>query len=193
MATVTLKKLVVAGLLMIAATGCQSVVPVTGPFEVDNAYEVTLNKTWAAYPRDGRTRLRNLTIDGTALNSLTFAGSLDDGHALIKTYDRKKLLPKFDSTMSLLETVEFIRDSLEYGGLQDAAVDNVRPATFGSLDGARFDITGATELGLYMSGIGQVAIEEGRLHLIVYTAPSEYYFGLHEDEVNAILDSVRLM
>ena len=173
--------------------GCQSIVAVDGPFEIDRAYRVTLGEPWTAYPRDGKTRLRTLTIDGTALNSLTFAGALEDGHSLIKTYDREKLMPKYRSSMSLTEAVEFIRDSLAYGGLQDAEMTYVRPAKFGSLDGAQFDFAGATELGLKMSGVGKVAQEDGKLHLIVYTAPTEYYFGLHEAEVNAILDSVELM
>jgi len=180
-------------LLLTGMAGCVGITPVTGPFEVDGAYRVTLGETWSAYPRDSRTKLRNLTMDGEALNSLTFAASLEDGHTLIKTYDRHRLLPVYRSDMSQTEVVEFIRDSLSVGGMADATITSLRPEPFGSLDGVRFDVKGATQRGLNMSGTGKAAIENGKLHLIIYTAPTEYYFGLHEYELNEILASIELM
>lgn len=178
---------------LVSLVACTGITAVTGPFEVDGGYKVQLGETWSAFPKDSRTKLRNLTIDGTSLNSLTFAASLKDGHMLIKTYDREKLIPKYRSDMTMTEIVEFIRDSLSAGGMNDAMITTVRPDRFGSIDGVRFDISGATERGLLMSGTGKAAIENGQLHLIVYTAPTEYYYGLHKEEVNAILDSVELL
>ncbi|GGD02720.1 hypothetical protein GCM10011342_09620 [Aquisalinus flavus] len=182
-----------AGLLVTAMAGCVGITPVTGPLDVDGAYRITLGETWSAYPRDTRTKLRNLTIDGDALNSLTFAASLEDGHTLIKTYDRERLLPVYRSDMSQTEVVEFIRDSLSVGGMADATITSLRPEPFGPLEGVRFDVTGATQRGLNMSGTGKAAIEDGKLHLIIYTAPTEYYFELHEYEVNEILGSIELL
>lgn len=179
-----------AAFVMSACAGIQPAKP--GPFVVDGEYRVTLGETWTAYPRDRRTQLRTLTIDGKALNSLSFAASLDDGHMLIHTYARDKLIPRYRADMTMTEIVAFVRDSLSVGGMNDARLVAVRPEMFGTLDGVRFDIEGATQRGLKMSGTGKAAKEDGKLHLIVYTAPSEYYFSLHEEEVEAILDSVTL-
>ena len=192
MMRLTVKGLV-ASLLLAAMAGCVGITPVTGPLDVDGAYRITLGETWSAYPRDSRTKLRNLTIDGEALNSLTFAASLEDGHTLIKTYDRQRLLPVYRSDMSQTEVVEFIRDSLSAGGMADATITSLRPEPFGTLNGVRFDVRGATQRGLNMSGTGKAAIEDGKLHLIIYTAPTEYYFGLYEYEVEEILASVELL
>ncbi|NHK27539.1 hypothetical protein FF098_006450 [Parvularcula flava] len=188
-----IRKSLLTVLLLVAMSGCVGLMPVKGPLDVDGAYRITLGETWSAYPRDSRTKLRNLTIDGEALNSLTFAASLEDGHTLIRTYDRQRLLPVYRSDMSQTEVVEFIRDSLSVGGMADATITSLRPEPFGALEGVRFDVKGATQRGLNMSGTGKAAIEDGKLHLIIYTAPTEYYFGLHEYEVNEILASIELL
>lgn len=181
-------------MLLVFTSGCVGITAVgPGPFEIKEAYQVQLGKTWTAYPRGESIRVQSLTIDGLTLNALRFGADLEDGQALIKTTDREQLIPVFRADMLPVEIAEFVQDTLTYAGLRDVELVNLRPEKFGTLDGLRADMTGAQVNGLKLSGTVKAAIEEEKLHLIFYYAPSEYYHGLHKDEVDQILASVKLL
>jgi hypothetical protein len=177
-----------------AMAACSSIAAVEpGPFQVGKAYQFNVNQTWSAFPKNTRTKLQSLTIDGIALNSLTVGSSIEDGKPLLYSTDREKIIPLFRSDMSDSEVVEFIADSLRYGGAKDVETSNLRPESFGTLNGIAFDLTSSTASGLNLSGMGKAAIEDGKLHLIIYSAPTEYYFGLHKEEAEKILASITLL
>ncbi len=174
-----------------ACVGIQTVGP--GPFDVQKTMQVTVGKEWTKYPFEPKTGLQGLTIDGVSLNSLTFGVNIKDGKALIYSSDPKTLVPRFRSDMTDSEAVEYIKDSLIYSGMKNVSLANLRPETFGIATGVRFDIAADTERGLNMSGTGKTVIHNGVLQLILYIAPTEYYYDLHIEEVNEILKSATLL
>ena len=188
------RQILIILVFLVGLAGCTGI-ELTGPgsFDVQKSYQVSLGKPWSAYPYESRTHIQELTIDGMALNALSFASDVKDGDALIYSADPKKLIPRFRSDMSESEVIEFIKDTLAYNGLENVEVSDIRPESFGTLSGIRFDMSAATQRGLNLLGTCKAAIEDGRLHFILFTAPSEHYYGLHIDEVNTILDSVRLL
>lgn len=188
-----LNRLFLAVLLMAGLSACVSVEGVgPGPYTYNKKVTVDLGKTWTAWPRDGRTDMQALSIDGVALNELLFADEIRDGDSLIYIQAREKIVPKFRSDMSAPEIAEFVADSLSYASYQNVETQNLRPDDFGSVDGLRFDLKADTTAGLNMLGTAKAGVRAGELLLILYLAPAEYYYDLHEAEVERILASVRL-
>lgn len=188
--------LILVSVMALLLSACGTVAAVKpGPFEPYKELRVTLGETWTAYPMASRTKLRNLTIDGLTLNQLSFAGPIEDGESLIVTSrgDKEKLVPKFRSDMGEFELIEFVTDSLMAVGLENLKTRDVRAEPFGTLSGVRFDFGGSAASGLNYAGTAKLAVNDGKLHLILYYAPAEYYFGLHKAEVEKILRSVTLI
>lgn len=183
--------------MVFVLVGCVGIAPVgPGTFQVKDGkggYQVTLGETWTAYPLESAIRLQALTIDGLGLNVLRFGVAIEDGQALIRSSDPQKLIPRFRADMSPGEVAEFLRDTLIYVGLKDVTLSSLRPETFGGREGLRADMRAAQAGGLALSGMIKAAIVEETLYLVLYYAPSEYYYGLHKDEVDRILSSIKLL
>lgn len=188
-------RLITSVVLMLTVAACASsnlVQP--GPYAPSKRIEIDVSTPWTAYPYNTRTKTRVLTIDGTLLNQLTFITGIKDGDSIVPTRigDREKLVPKFRSDMGDFEIAELLVDSLTVVGMVDVTPSNVRPEAFGALDGVRVDFTGALASGLLYTGSVKAAVEGDELHAVYYYAPTEYYYGLHKDEVDAVFASVRL-
>ena len=176
------------------ATACTSISAVApGPFVFDKAIGVEVGKTWTSYPRTSRTKSQRLTIDGLPLGEMLFSAKLKSGQALIYTTDREKILPVFRDDMLPGELAEFVLDSLSYSGMQQTKLTELRPDRFGVDEAVRFTFSGASANGLNYSGVSKVAVINDTLYLILFYAPSEYYYGLHEQEVQQILDSAKVL
>lgn len=182
-----------ASLVLLAA--CETIVAVEpGSFEPNKSFSVDVGKTWTAYPPAARTQSRTLTVDGTLLNSLVFSDSIGDGGSLLPVArgDKERLIPTFRADMTEFEIAEFISDSLAVAGFVNVTTENLRPDMFDQLEGLRLDFTGAQASGLEFKGTAKAAVQDDRLLLILYYAPAEYYYGLHAEEVERIMQSASL-
>jgi len=189
---------VAAALLAVALTlaGCETVQDApAGDYKVGAAYEVTLTRQWSDISAIMKARPRNihlLSVDGPLLNRLYLSEGLKDGDFLVKPEDETKPTPTYHAGMSITEEVEFVANSVAALSYERVETTNLRPSSFGGLDGVRFDITAETKEGLDISGTGLVADRGGRLFVIVYLAPSEHYYAEGLPEVESIMKSVRL-
>jgi hypothetical protein len=183
---------VIALVSLSACVGVTAVGP--GPVEIGKSYRISTGEIWSKYPPQARTNtVAFMTIDGTMLNTLSFVDGLQPGQSIIYTSDRDKLIPKYRVDMSASELVDFVLDSYAVQGLANGKMTDLRPEKFGPLDGYRFDFTGAYNSGLELTGTGKIAQQGENLHIILFYAPSEYYYGLRKDEVDGILASVSLL
>ena len=66
----------------------------------------------------------------------------------------------------------------------------VHPVPFGTATGFRFNFTYTTDDGLEMKGTAVIA-QRGRLDVILFTAPSEYYFDHYLPMVEEVFTSIR--
>ncbi len=186
-----------AGVALLGAlflTSCASVTALEpGPYTYDKAMTIQVGETWTKYPRVNRTKSQGLTIDGSALNTLSLTAKLKAGAPLIYTLDREKILPVFGSDMLLGEVAEFTLDSLSFIGMQNTTLTELTPDQFGDVEAVRFTFTGDVASGLSYQGMAKAAIHDEQLYLILYYAPAEYYYGLHEQEVQTIMDSATIL
>ena len=190
-----MRRLIVMGVaLMLSACVSIKNVP-AGQYKVENIFAVDLGQQWSELPSalvPGFTG-KMLTIDRPLLNRLQLAGGLAAGKSLLKAPDKEHKVPVYRADMSMNEVTGFVTDSLAAQGLKDVTARAVSPAAFGSEDGVRFDVSARTEQGLDMSGVVLAAKKADKLSVIIFLAPTEYYYGLRAAEIEHILGTARYL
>lgn len=175
------------------AAGCAGISLVrAGSYKVKGtAFAVTLVRPWSdmtalsMQPRG----VRVLSLQGLQLNQLFLAG-IAPGNSLIRVADRDTPRPTYRTDMSETELVEFVIDSLATAEYQDPQASALRPQTLAGAPGVRFDISTRLPTGLNISGTALAAKgARDNLHLLMFLAPSEYYYGAYASEIDAVFAS----
>jgi hypothetical protein len=189
--TITRRGLFVATAASALLAGCAGItLAPAGAYKARNAFTVTLSRPWSDITAAGLQPpgVRVLTIDGIALNQL-FVAAIDPGGSLVRPADKDTPRPLYRTDMSESELVEFVIDSLASFGYQDPQSAALRPQTLAGAPGVRFDISARTQPGLNTSGTALVARAGEKLHLLLFLAPSEHYYGAFASEIDAVFAS----
>lgn len=180
-------------LAVMMLSACGGAAAVTGPFKVGSAYSVNLQKTWSSVPLFKLNReVKYLTIDGPLLNNFYLTEGLSVGRSMVRTTVKSRPMPVVKSGMSETELSEFVIDTVAAFGYEQVNSQNLRPAKFGTADAVRFDISAKTDAGLEVSGTSQVALVGGKLHVMLFLAPSEHYYPSLTSEIDAVFASANL-
>jgi hypothetical protein len=143
-----------------------------------SAYGVTPARTWNKLgARPGRGS-EVWTLDGPALNEITFYGAIATDRPLFREVNRRERpLPHFSSTMLLTDIPTLLENSYRAGrGVTVYSTDRMEPTRFGGRDGVRFEYSFTTDDEVRRRGEGYGAIVNGQLYLITYEAPVIHYF-----------------
>lgn len=190
----TMVKLATASLLALTVTACATgpkLAP-AGSFQV-GSYSVPLSQDWTSVEikTDKGQKGSLLTMDGTNLNTVHLYSDIKDGDSLMKERKKENPVPKYSSDMTELDYVEFLTQSIERGyGFLNVTAENVEPTTFKGEDAVKFDFTAVTEKGLNMSGSSLMGAVDEKLNVVLYMAPSVYYYGKQKAEVDAMMNSL---
>jgi hypothetical protein len=156
-----------------------------GRHQVGDAYVITTSQRWTRGASPGG-EMR--TIDGFALGRLQTWAGLGEGESLAAAEGRT--LPAFRADFTAIEAAELVADTIEALSTgADVEVTDLRPAPFGSRPGFRFSYR-YLDGGLPTRGMALGAVHDGRLDLILFAAPAEYYFDLYQPEVERIMTTV---
>jgi hypothetical protein len=178
---------------LVSLSACGGASAVTGPFKVGAAYTVTLGKTWSSVPRLNLNReVKYLTIDGPLLNNFYLTEGLAVGRSVVRTTQKSRPMPIVRPNMTETEMVEFVVDTVAAFGYEGVNSADLRPGRFGSVEGVRFDLTAKTDEGLNLSGTAQVAEVNGKIHVMLFVAPSEHYYQALKPEIDAVFASATL-
>lgn len=166
--------LLLAGL---ALAGCAPFTLVEDKPVTVGAFTVQPQMVW----NSGRTNESHVTlwtVDGLGLNSLLFFSDIGNGDALMELPNtEKKDTRPYSSTMLPDEVAELVGYYFTHTGSRELKLGPVQPVHLGSQQGFRFDATYVTEAGLKMKAMATFAQPNGKLDLILFYAPEEYYFG----------------
>lgn len=183
--------LAVSATLAVSACGGTSLV--TGPFKVGSAYNVDLKKNWSSVsPFYLNREVKYLTIDGPLLNNFYLTEGLAVGRSVVRSARKSRPMPIVKTDMSETEMAEFVVDTVAAFGYEGVASQNLRPAKFGTADAVRFDLIAKTDTGLEIMGTSQVAMVRGKLHVMLFLAPGEYFFPSLLGEVDHVFGSATL-
>ena len=131
------------------------------------------------------------TVDGAGLDALLFFVGIP-GHPLIEAETNKGDTHVYQPSMLPDDVTELLAANFEKVGFHQVKTSNLRPAPFGSATGIRFNIAYTTGIGLEMKGTTLACQRNGRLDLIVFLAPAEYYFGHYQPAVEKLFASVQV-
>lgn len=134
------------------------------------------------------------TIDGTPLNRLLIYSKVRPGEHVFQLARERRSRPNgpwYRAGMRLDELQALVVDGLTDQGWVGVDAGNLRPHRFGDVEGLRFDLDLANPDGLIYRGTAAVAEREGRLTVLVWLAPREYYHARDVAAVDAMLDSLR--
>lgn len=131
------------------------------------------------------------TIDGIALDRLRFFVAIAEGEALGEPLG-KRPLPAFRASLTPHEIVELY----EAFTTEDASAFRLlrlSPARFVGREAFRFEFELTRRLDdLELAGMGYGAVVEGRLYLMVYSAPKLHYFEKHLAAAEWAINSARV-
>jgi hypothetical protein len=177
--------------LTLSACGGGSLV--TGPFNVGSAYSVDLKKSWSSFrPFYLSREVKYLTIDGPLLNNFYLTEGMGIGRSVVRAARKSRPMPVVKTDMSETELAEFVVDTVAAFGYEGVASQNLRPAKFGAVDAIRFDLTAKTDEGLEIMGTSQVGLVNGKLHMMLFLAPSEHFYPTMLADINQVFGSATL-
>jgi hypothetical protein len=135
------------------------------------------------------------TIDGVQLNRLLIFSRIRPNEDIFQRARERKSRPDglwYRPGMRLDELESLIADGFNIqNGWTGVRTANLRPHAFGSAEGIRFDIEATSISGLIYKGTIAAAERNGRLNVIVWVAPKEYYHGRDVAAVESMLDGMR--
>jgi len=133
------------------------------------------------------------TIDGLGLDSLRFLTGISPGNPMMTVpgMQKKDMIP-YSATMLPNDVMDLVTGTLVKIGYQQVRADALRPVPFGSAPGFRFDLSLTTKDGLLMKGTALTAQREGKLDVILFVAPAEYYYEHHMPTVERIFTSIKV-
>jgi hypothetical protein len=184
----------VIGLGALAGCVAQAKLAPAGPFDA-SALHVTLGRNWSDLTPVMRPRPENvhyLSIDGPLLNRLYLGAGLAPGQSLVRPLDRDAPRPTFRADMTDGELVEFVVDCVAAMGYLAPETASLRPQDLGGTLGTRFEINTTTAEGLNVTGTALTARMGERLHVLLFLAPGEHYYGALLPEVESVFGSARL-
>ncbi len=155
-----------------------------GRHDVGSSYSIQTAQAWSRYPGPPVSR----TVDGMALGALRTWSSVEDGVSLFPQAPKKT--PAFRADSTPIEVAELVSETIEISITgADVTVKDFKPIAFGAREGFSFEVHYSEE-GLPMRGLAAGALHDGKLDLILFTAPAEYYFDHYAPKVERIIASV---
>lgn len=160
------------------------------------AMEVAPATEWNRWSRRPAAKGETWTKDGLLLNQLDFFGQVANGETVFKERDKSdRPLPKFKSDMLLpdLATLFEANFSIE-NNITQFEVTEIAPAMLGGANGLKltYDYALPGE-SLQRRGEARMAVHNGELYVVNFTAPRLHFFDQNIEEVRGIMDRVKLM
>jgi hypothetical protein len=181
-----------AAVVGLSACASYSAIDADKAVPVGNGVAVTPQIRWGEAPFPGFTG-KLWTEDGVALDSLMFFTGIEPGKPLIDASRvSKSEIRVYQASMVPDDVMELLAANFGKLGYQQVKTANLRPAPFGAAAGFRFDMTFSTQDGLEMKGEALFAQRGGKLDMILFMAPSEYYFDHFGPTVEKVFGSVQV-
>jgi hypothetical protein len=186
-------KIVLVAMICFALAACATYTAVdpNKPVTLSNGVTVDPQVPWATSASGFAGTV--WTIDGLRLNSLRFLTGITPGNPVMTIPGiNKKDMITYNTTMLPNDVIDMVASTLNKAGYQQVRADGLRPVPFGSAAGFRFDLSLTTMDGLLMKGAGLSAQRDGKLDVIFFLAPAEYYYEHHLPTVERIFSSIRV-
>ncbi|MBC6441106.1 MAG: hypothetical protein GDA49_12005 [Rhodospirillales bacterium] len=186
----------IAAILILAAAACAPYKKIdTGRIQVGDL-SLQTGQSWSQIgesylPQQGPTAV--WTADGLPLNQILIYAALDDGNPMFVAKGDERPFAVYRADMSASDIQELVEDSISrFYSTGPITTQYVRPHTFAGAEGVQFEFSFATKSNdLEYRTLATAAIMNGRLHLIIFTAPRLHYFDHLKPEVDGIISTAQ--
>lgn len=179
--------------LAILVTGC-------GTYDLIEPHRTAIGDLYTVEPQIRWSTVRRgiielWTVDGPSLQALRFVKGLKDGEPLFYTRSLNGRISSEQSRFSLKmtpsEIADFVADSMAALGAEKTEIKNLRPASFGSAQGFRFELTFLSAEGLDEQAMAIGAVIKEKLYLLLYSGIEVYYYPKHKGDVEKMIQSIQ--
>jgi hypothetical protein len=187
--------LAVALLSLLAACAAYQLVP-SGKATVRNALAVEPGQSWSRVNfQVSPGPLEMWTLNGPAIDSITFYMPVADGEALQKQPgSSNEPFPSFRSSMSPSEIVELYEATLRRStGSALVEIRNLQPTRFAAGDGFRADTLHVGQDRVRRKGVLIGTVKDKQLYLVHFQAPELHYYDRDVAEVEHVIASARIL
>jgi len=135
------------------------------------------------------------TIDGDALNKVSFYGGIATGEPLLREVDKtNQPLPKVAANMIMTDIPALLESTYRsQHSVDQMAIDVQEPATLGSNKAIRFTYTFTrSDDQVLRKGEGIGTLANGKLYLVTYEAPALYYFDKDVEKYRQLVTTLTL-
>ena len=146
------------------------------------------------WTRGATSRYQMWTMDGELLNLLYLIPTVREGDYIFlgqRESKRRPDAPYYHRGMREDEIRDLVDDGLLRAGFVGVDAKNLRPDDFGGREGLRFEVSMTTSEGLAYQGMVAAFEHDDGLALVIFIAPSEYYFPRDGEKVSRMLDTLR--
>jgi len=187
--------LLVAAAAALLLAGCAQVSHVAhGDVTVRERVLVTVDRPWNQFERTRTDDIPTWTQDGITVDAVRFYVGLKDGALLAPTPTRpagQKPLA-FRSAMSPTELVDLFGALVARDG-SSFTLKRVEAQLFAGQNGWHFEFESVRKADdVRLQGMGWLAVRNGELFAMTYTAPRLAFFARHLPAVQAIVQSARI-
>ena len=135
------------------------------------------------------------TLDGIALNDVTFYGGIADSTTLFREVDKAdRPLPRFSKTMLAPDIAQLFEASYRVAlATPLMSIDSIEPASFAGYDGFSFTYSFTTQGDeIKRKGEARGAIVGDRLYMMTFEAPAIHYYERDLAAFRQLADSARI-
>jgi hypothetical protein len=177
---------------LLLCSGCAGVDLVTAgkPADLGDGVSVVPPVAWARIhtPAAGS----SLTIDGVGLGEVRYYTGVAPGKPIIDIGALSNAeIGTYSASMLPNEIMDLLASNMEKTGCQNVRASNLAPMKFGSVTGFHFDVSYVTKDGLEMKGEVVAAQRGGKLDVLLYVAPNEYYYALRKADAEQLFATIQ--
>ena len=187
-----LRKLALPLAAMAFLSGCGGVdlVEAGKPADLGNGISVTPTTAWGRVHSIGMDPV--LTIDGMGLNEVHYYTGIKPGNPIFSVSGvSDKEVGLYQANMLPNDIMDLLVANLSKSGNQDVRASNLAPAHFGAANGFRFDVAYVTKDGLDMQGEALMAQRGGKLDVLLFVAPQEFYYAHRKPDVDQLFTTLQ--
>ncbi len=176
--------------LLLAGCAGVDLVQAGKPADLGDGITVTPTTAWAKVYGGGAAPL--LTIHGVGLGELRYYTGAAPGKPIIDVSSLSKAeIGTYSATMIPNEVMDLLASNLQKSGCQNVRTSDLAPAKFGSANGFKFDLAYVEQGGLEMKGEALIAQRGGKLDVLLFVAPAEYYFAHRQSDVEQLFSTIQ--
>ncbi len=177
-----------AALLIAGCTGID-LVQAGKPTDLGDGITVTPGTAWARVHAPGLGPI--FTIDGLGLGELHAYTGIEPGKPIFSVSNvSNKEVGAYTKGMLPNEVMDLLVGNMSKAGAQNMRASNLAPAKFGTNNGFRFDLSYVNANGLDMQGEALIAERGGKLDVLLFVAPQEYYFAKRKPDVDQLFATI---